>query len=624
MKSYGYLNNAKGAVAPLVAIMLVVIIACVAVVVDLGHIHNVKIQLQRAVDAAALAGANQLNGSPGAVQAAKDEAEAVAAANQVDQESVVIVAGDLIPGDPNGSHYIEVGTWDDEALGSPASTRFVATETSPNAVKVTATRTVDHVFFFFLPGSDVTADAIAVAKPLVPILPLAVVTCIPAEEMLENPGNLPTMNVCGIAAYRFDPDPEDSSAWTSLTFGANATDIRDYMETDEGAAKFNKVIFGKELNNDGLENQAVAPVPSSFASLYEGCPDYTTPFPNEFNIPCGLGKIADKDLAPQGDFPVPTSTPPGILNTTHGQPAPSGFDPLTGYGSPRTDAPNGALPRWYNLSDDDSFEGDDHFTRVWSQDRILLPWGSDLDSDGNLLQTSPYFDRLRDLADESSPGHYKPYGDDRFLLDNFIIEPSGPLATNLNAALGYTPPYWPDFLEVMKHAGYPKVGVINGNAVTVIQAFVANEMVTDGTNLKCSDNDPFPAGETTLRVNAPVIFAGACEDWDAVANASSQHELRYIGMSKLLLTRVWTTSSGDYDCGEDSEVVQLDTVGLPPGEDCTASDFDPGLRSSIYFSLPAASPPAAPSLLAIEGLTLVPVADDEDDQGSLLKVYLVE
>jgi hypothetical protein len=89
-------------------------------------------------------------------------------------------------------------------------------------------------------------------------------------------------------------------------------------------------------------------------------------------------------------------------------------------------------------------------------------------------------------------------------------------------------------------------------------------------------------------------------------------------MSKVLLTRVWTNTD-DFDCGADSDVVQLH--GAP---ECNASDFDPGLRSSNYFSLPAESPPASPSLLALEGITLEPIADDEADQGSLLKVFLVE
>lgn len=584
--------------APLVAIMLVVIIVSVAVVVDLGHIHNVKVQLQRAVDAAALAGANQLNGSAGAVQAAKDAAVAVAAANRVDQESVIIVADDLVDPDDPDLHYVQLGTWDAEALGSPASVRFVPTEDSPNAVKVTATRSVDHVFFFFSPATDVRADAIAVAKPDVPILPLAIVTCIPAEEMLEKPGSLPDMSVCGITAYKFDNDQEDTAAWTSLSFSANANDIAEYMETDEGREKFNNVIFGKNLpTSEGIENEPVDDAASLYSSTYGGCPDI---FPYDYNINCGLGQIAGKELATPEEFTDPS--PPPLTQDVNGAYQPNlPFDPLTAYGI------NGALPRWYNLNDEDGFQSDDHFTRVWTQDGILLRGSGETLTD--------YVSRLESYANctDVSPSACNPYGDDRFKIENFIVEPQGQFRQNLIEALnGFDPDYWPDFRKVPKHAGYPKVGIINGNATTVIQAFVDNEYVTDGSNLRCSDNEPFPEGQTTLRVNAPVIFAGSCEDWSAISNPSPEHGFTYIGLSKLLLTRVWTNQL-DYDCGDD--FVQLN------GETCE-DPFIPGL-SNDAFRLPG-NPSAAPSLKAIEGLTLVPVADDEEDQGSILKVYLVE
>jgi hypothetical protein len=279
---------------------------------------------------------------------------------------------------------------------------------------------------------------------------------------------------------------------------------------------------------------------------------------------------------------------------------------LTAYGN------NRALPRWYNIDNDDppSFQDDDHFTRVWTQDGILIKGSGETWPD--------YVSRLESYANcaDITASSCNPYGDERFrTTDNLIIEPSPQFAQNLAPIVGFQPGFWPDFGKVIKHAGYPKVGVINGNTTTVLQAFIDNEYVSDGTNLKCSDNEPFPEGEKTLRVNAPVIFAGACENWQAVSNASG-HDLRYIGLSKLLLTRVWVKNNESYDCGEDSEVVQLHG-----GEGCTASDFDPTLSGGTYFSVPVSVPS---SLKAIEGLTLVPVADDEEDQGSLLKVYLVE
>jgi len=109
MRSIRQLNNSEGAVAPLVAIMLIVIVVCVALVADLGHIHNVKVQLQRAVDAAALAAAQQL---PGGIPA--EVAVAVGAANKVDQEGVAIQLADVV-----------IGTWNTTIItGQTAADRF--------------------------------------------------------------------------------------------------------------------------------------------------------------------------------------------------------------------------------------------------------------------------------------------------------------------------------------------------------------------------------------------------------------------------------------------------------------------------------------------------------------------
>lgn len=572
-------NNEKGAVIVLVAIMLLLIVTCLGIVVDLGHIHNVKVQLQEAVDAAALAGAGQLNGASGMIQRVKDVAVATAKANGATEVSFVDSECKSSATDSC------LGTWNDTALGSSAADRWTYNGTSPNAVLVRATRAVKHIFFFFSAATTVTADAIAVAKPEVPVLPLAIVTCIPSDKMLENPGALPGADVCDIRSYSFNPDQNDTAAWTSLTFNASDTEIIDYMSSQTGRDKFNKVIFGTGIPNDGIENEA----PTTTGNCD----------PSDLNISCGLGKIAGKELAPPGDFPVPPGLPP--VSATPGQPAGS-FDPLVGF------AQNGALPRWYNVDDDGVFGSDDYFSRVWSQDGILIKGASESLTD--------YLARIKSYA-VCTTASCKPYGDNRFLASNtdpLIVKPTGKFAQNLKDTLGFIPEYWPKFVNVVAKAGYPKVGVMNGSATNILQAFVGNPDVSNGTDLRCSDNDPFPPGQKTLRVNAPVIFAGSCEDWKALSNGG--HTLDYIGLSKFLLTRVWTNKN-DYDCGTESEVVQLPASGAS----CTASSFVPGLFNDQYFSLPVT---VKGGFKGLEGLTLVPVADDEKDQGSILKVYLVE
>ncbi|MFO7607010.1 MAG: pilus assembly protein TadG-related protein [Desulfurivibrionaceae bacterium] len=569
-------GSEQGAVAPLVAILIVLFILCIALVVDLGHLHNVKVQLQRAVDAAALAGARQLDGTTGQDDRAGYVARAAADINKIDSNS----------GWVTNAYEFEItpGIWDKDLAADPRFTPV--TEESvvmANAIKVKATLQVDNIFFFLTDNSTVSADAIAVANPDVPVIPLAIVTCVPADEMLENPGSLPGLTACDITSYNLDNDQDDTMAFTSLTFGANANDIVEYMSTEEGLEKFNKVIFGKGLTTtDGIENESVD---------LGGC------YPHDLDIPCGLGRISSEDLAPPEAFPVPESISP--LNSTPGEPA-VGFDPMIAYGA------NGALPRWYHNNDDESFGDDDHFTRVWSQDGILLPGAGE--------NTQEFVVRLKTYAECGEDDlSCRPYNDDRFLDGNLVIKPPNQLAKNLEETLGFAPEYWPDYREVINRAGYPKIGIINGTVSTVLSAFIDNKNVSDGTDLICSDNDPFPPGQTTLRLNAPVIFAGACEDWKAISNPSAEHTLTYIGLSKLLLTRAWIKES--YDCGELSEVVQL------PAGGCPDKVFDPALNGS-YFS--ADGVPVPSSFRGLEGLSMVPVADDEEDSGSMLNVFLVE
>ncbi|WP_305041470.1 pilus assembly protein TadG-related protein, partial [Geoalkalibacter sp.] len=55
-----YRVGEKGAVAVLVAVLLMFLIGMVALVVDVGYLYATRSELQNAADAAALAGARQL------------------------------------------------------------------------------------------------------------------------------------------------------------------------------------------------------------------------------------------------------------------------------------------------------------------------------------------------------------------------------------------------------------------------------------------------------------------------------------------------------------------------------------------------------------------------------------
>jgi Putative Tad-like Flp pilus-assembly len=120
----------QGMVMAFVAISLLMFLALVALVVDLGHGLSVKTQLQEVADAAALASASHFDGTLAGVDAARAEAIAYAAKNKANGYPVA-----LLPGD------IEFGYWDmPTKVFSPILPGNLGYPEDINAVRVTARR----------------------------------------------------------------------------------------------------------------------------------------------------------------------------------------------------------------------------------------------------------------------------------------------------------------------------------------------------------------------------------------------------------------------------------------------------------------------------------------------------
>jgi hypothetical protein len=77
-------------------------------------------------------------------------------------------------------------------------------------------------------------------------------------------------------------------------------------------------------------------------------------------------------------------------------------------------------------------------------------------------------------------------------------------------------------------------------------------------------------------------------------------------MAKFLLTRAWANSN-KYDCGSNF----VDVGGC-------SNVFNPSAPGGLLEAL-TPNPPAA-----LEGLTLLPTADGEETNASLIRIYLVE
>lgn len=118
----------QGAVAIMTALSLLILIMFIGLVVDLGFLYTRKTELQNAADAAALAGARELNGTAAGVTAAAAQAIALANANASDLDATpVAISNAEIEFGPSPG-----GPWSSVAVSqaAPGDKWFVKVDTS--------------------------------------------------------------------------------------------------------------------------------------------------------------------------------------------------------------------------------------------------------------------------------------------------------------------------------------------------------------------------------------------------------------------------------------------------------------------------------------------------------------
>jgi hypothetical protein len=167
-------SRRRGAILVLAAFLMVLTMLLLAVSVDVGYMMSTQTQMDRATDAAALAGAG---GLVEGADVAKLQAFEYFALNPVGETS-------LIAGDPDWKAHlaalydqhkedvsIDTGVWNPEAP-KPApgqqDTRFAQTEVMPSAIRVVGTRNNVPLFFAKVFGQDgfsVTSESIARYQP---------------------------------------------------------------------------------------------------------------------------------------------------------------------------------------------------------------------------------------------------------------------------------------------------------------------------------------------------------------------------------------------------------------------------------------------------------------------------
>lgn len=217
-------RDARGAVAVIVAIALVVLLGFLALVLNIGHNRAVRAQLQNAADSAAIAGAMELDGTLARIQALAPHTWAAdfSARHITDRDtpvqiepSVDVVVGhwDPFTTDPDNAFTPMWPTTAEEARGVNA----VLVRTGREAERGNAVPVWLGAFLGGATAMNVRAEAVAVnGGPCIdcPDVPLAFFDCAfmdPATYELEC-GAHPRMTMTA----EFAPDPDDTVGFTSL------------------------------------------------------------------------------------------------------------------------------------------------------------------------------------------------------------------------------------------------------------------------------------------------------------------------------------------------------------------------------------------------------------------------
>ena len=208
----------KGGMTIPIALGVVVLVGASALVVDIGYTRVLHAQLQLAADAAALAGARQLDGTTTGIVKADTVGRAMAAQNEVGGEAIVLGGNDLT-----------VGAWD----GDTTMFSWNADLRAINAVKVKA-RKLDvppmlALLAFGREPEGITAEATAtqglrLGASVVPYyIPLGVPDCRIKQWSTQSVVD---------QEFVLSPAGVDNVGWAMIGSAANASRVQSLLTLD--------------------------------------------------------------------------------------------------------------------------------------------------------------------------------------------------------------------------------------------------------------------------------------------------------------------------------------------------------------------------------------------------------
>lgn len=267
--------------AAFVVLSTLVLLGFASLAVDIGNARMVKAQLQVATDAASHGAVAYLDGTTAGIDAARDKALEIAAANYADGRSVTVDPN--LTNDANGDVVFGIYDYDDgdfevADLGDDNDVE------DTNAIRVRASRNdVGIVFGFVNSFSALSAGAQAMAVrgrrggagESDCVFPLMLPACL-FDDVLEddedgdgNPMDPAEATALNLTDLKLNPAGEDAMGWGSWT-GINPSDF-DLMLADmaDGNCDIDwpSVAVGDTVDLDnGVHMDAYATVPTAMAS----------------------------------------------------------------------------------------------------------------------------------------------------------------------------------------------------------------------------------------------------------------------------------------------------------------------------------------------------------------------
>lgn len=312
MKKYQLRKSKQrtGAILPLVALLIFILLGCLAFAIDVAYMQLVNIELKTSVDAAARAGGETLSRKQNVVDA-RASAHELAGLNHVASDPLLLDDADIIFGKSAISQTS--GRWE-----------FTADEQPYNSVRVigrrfkTAPSGAVPLFFAPLFGWKEFETA---AQSTVVRIDRDIVLIVDRSSSMKLPIDHPTGNM-STRDPRFPLPPQADSRWVSLQ-GAVDEFISALAETPQ-VEHMGMVSYASDYNSQGVNNLRAsidAHLTGVHSMINDRMADFTaTPFNGMTHIQAGIDEAVVAMFDPDTSRPFTLKT---LILMTDGIPNPA-------------------------------------------------------------------------------------------------------------------------------------------------------------------------------------------------------------------------------------------------------------------------------------------------------------